>query len=154
MKYFREFQTLLAFTIIILFASCSKEGKYSLTSTPPLDFKSYYNGLSVTFVNATQGASNVSWDFGDKSTLATGDSLQHTYATIGNYVITMKATYQGKEYTFHTVLRVDKPSYIKLDDNSFADWNLVTYPDFQLAGKDSVKSGKLIMMRTIPISSF
>jgi hypothetical protein len=105
-------------------------------------------------VNATRGATNISWDFGDKSASATGDSLQHMYATIDTYVITMKATYQGREYIIHTVIRVDKPSHIKLDDNSFADWNLVTYPDFQLAGKDSVKSGKLIMMRTIPISSF
>ena len=143
MKYFGKFQTALAFAIILISLSCSREGKYALTETPPLDFKSYYNGLQVTFVSTTPGATNVSWDFGDKSTLGTGDSLVHTYSTIGNYVITLKATYQSKEYTFHTVLRVDKPSHIKLDDNSFADWNLVTYPDFQLAGKDAVRGGKV-----------
>lgn len=143
MKYFKKIHIAFLSTIVLLIASCHKEGKYALTSTPPLDFKSYYNGLTVTFVNTTQGASNISWDFGDNSAAATGDSLQHTFATIGNYVITMKATYQGTEYTFHTVLRVDKASFIKLDDNSFADWNLVTYPDFQLAGKAGMEKGKV-----------
>jgi hypothetical protein len=143
MKYFIKFQTVLVLVSILFFVSCAKEGKYLLTETPPLDFKSYYNGLEVTFVNATNGATNISWDFGDQTASVSGDSLVHTFATIGNYVITMKATYKGKEYTFHTVLRVDKPSHIKLDDNSFADWNLVTYPDFQLAGKAGMQKGKV-----------
>ncbi len=143
MKYFKKFQAALACAILLISFSCSKEGKYPLTETPPIDFKSFYNGLEVTFVSATQGATNISWDFGDKSPLGSGDSLVHTYSTIGNYLITLKATFQSKDYIFHTVLRVDKPSHIKLDDNSFADWNLVTYPDFQLAGKDAVKNGKV-----------
>jgi len=143
MKYFIKIQAVLILASILCFVSCSKQGKYTLTETPPLDFKSYYNGLQVTFANSTAGATNITWDFGDNSGAASGDSLSHTFANIGNYVITMKATFQSKDYTFHTVLRVDKPSHIKLDDNSFADWNLVTYPDFQLAGKDGVKNGKV-----------
>ena len=143
MKYIIKIQTVLILISILFFVSCSKEGKYTLTETPPLDFKTYYNGLQVTFANATAGATNISWDFGDQSAVASGDSLSHTFATIGNYVLSMSATYQGKGYTMHTVLRVDKASNIKLDDNSFGDWNLVTYPDFQLAGKGGMQKGKV-----------
>jgi PKD domain len=132
-----------AILMIILSASCKKEGAYTLTQTPPLDFKSYYNGLTVTFANQTKNATGITWDFGDKTATATGDSVVHSYSSTGNYLISMIGEVAGQPWTMHTVLRVDKPSVVKLDDNSFADWAGVTYPDFQLQGTDHVISGKV-----------
>ncbi len=143
MKYFKKPQLYITAFLLLLFMSCSKEGSYNLEDTPPLDFRSYYNGLTVTFANATKGATDISWKFGDNSPVVPGDSVKHTYTAIGNYVITMNGTFEGKSYIFHTVLRVDKPSVINLDDGTFADWNGVTYPDFLLSGKGAINKGKV-----------
>jgi hypothetical protein len=142
MKIFRNLLYSAA-VMILAIISCSKEGEYSLSETAPLDFKSYYNGLTVSFVNQTDNASNISWNFGDDTPEVPGDSVVHTYTSIGNYVITMYGTVGGNQYTFHTVLRVDKASVIILTDDSFDDWAGVTYPDFQLEGKDHVIGGKV-----------
>lgn len=141
----RKLNNILYFAALIMFAiiSCSKEGEYNLSETAPLDFKTYYNGLTVTFVSMAEDASNISWDFGDETQETSGDSVVHTYAVIGNYVITMNGTVGGQPYTFHTVLRVDKASVVNLTDDSFDDWDGVTYPDFQLEGKDHVIGGKV-----------
>ena len=114
-----------------------------LAETPPLDFRSYYNGLTVTFANATGGATNISWDFGDTTNVVAGDSVEHAYKYIGNYVITMNGTLDGKSYAFHTMLRVDKASVINLEDGSFDDWKGVVYPDFLLSGKGAVDTAKV-----------
>lgn len=143
MKQFKIVQLYVAATIMLTILSCSKEGKYDLTETPPLDFRTYYNGLTVTFVNATEGATDISWDFGDGSAVVSGDSVEYTYASIGNYVITMNGTVSGKTYAMHTILRVDKPSVVNLNDNSFSDWDGVTYPDFLLSGKGAIDTGKI-----------
>lgn len=143
MKYFNKIQISLAVLALFAFLSCSKEGSYTLEETPPLDFRSYYNGLTVTFANATEGATEISWNFGDGSGDVSGDSVVHIYDETGNYVITMNGSYQGKNYIFHTILRVDKPSVINLADDSFDDWNNVSYPDFQLEGQESVLGGKV-----------
>lgn len=132
-----------AILMIIVSVSCKKEGAYTLSETPPLDFKSYYNGLTVTFANHTKSATGITWDFGDKAPTVTGDSVVHKYSATGNYLISMTGNADGKAWTMHTVLRVDKPSVVKLDDNSFADWAGVTYPDFQLQGTDHMISGKV-----------
>lgn len=129
--------------IIFLSISCKKEGAYSLTENPPLDFKSYYNGLNVTFANHTDNASGITWNFGDDTPVATGDSVVHEYSSTGNYLISLTGTVDGKEWTMHTVLRVDKPSVVRLDDNSFADWEGVTYPDFELQGTGNMIGGKV-----------
>jgi hypothetical protein len=143
MKNFRKTQIYLAAFLMIFVMSCSKQGDYNLEEAPPLDFKSYFDGLTVTFVNSTSGASNISWDFGDQSAPMTGDSVSHNYNAIGNYVITMNGSLNGKQYVFHTVLKVDKPSVVKLDDGTFDDWNGVTYPDFLLSGKGSIDTAKV-----------
>ncbi len=143
MKNFRKIQIYIAAFALIFTLSCSKEGKYNLEETPPLDFRSYYDGLTVTFANAEKGATGISWDFGDKSPVISGDSVSHAYAAIGNYLITMNGTFEGKAYVFHTVLRVDKASVINLEDESFDDWNGVTYLDFQLSGKGAINSAKV-----------
>lgn len=128
---------------MFLLLSCSKEGNYNLEDTPPLDFRSYYDGLTVTFANATEGATDISWEFGDDSPVVSGDSVEHTYASIGNYVITMDGTFNGKPYIFHTVLRVDKQSVINLEDGTFDDWKGITYSDFLLSGKGAIDTAKV-----------
>jgi hypothetical protein len=143
MKYFKKIQFCVAAFLMLLSLSCSKEGRYKLEDTPPLDFRSYYDGLTVTFANATTGATSISWDFGDQSTALSGDSVKHTYTAIGNYVITMTGSFYGKSYTFHTVLRVDKPSVVNLEDGTFDDWKGVTYPDFLLSGKGAIDTAKI-----------
>ena len=143
MKYFKHIQFLIAASVTLISFSCSKEGQYNLEDTPPLDFRSHYDGLTVTFVNATEGATDISWDFGDESAVVPGDSVEHTYTAIGNYVITMNGSLEGKSYIFHTVIRVDKPSVIDLEDGTFDDWEGVTYPDFLLSGKGAVDTAKV-----------
>jgi len=143
MKNLKKIQLYTAAFLMIFSMSCSKEGKYNLEETPPLDFRSYYDGLTVTFANATHGATAISWDFGDNSPAVAGDSVAHTYTAIGNYVITMNGSLDGKSYIFHTVLKVDKPSVINLNDGTFDDWNGVTYPDFLLSGKGAVSTAKV-----------
>jgi PKD domain len=143
MNYFKYIFTFSVVMLIIFSMSCSKEGHYKLEETPPLDFRSYYNGLMVTFVNTTAGATDISWDFGDQSAVADGDSVEHTYTAIGNYVITMNGTLDGKSYVFHTILRVDKASVVNLEDGTFDDWKGVTYPDFLLSGKGAVDTAKV-----------
>jgi hypothetical protein len=137
MRYFKTIQITIAVFIMLVMISCSKQGSYDLTETPPLDFRSYYNGLTVTFANA------ISWDFGDGSDVLSGDSVVHVYAETGNYVITMNGTFSGKPYAFHTILRVDKPSAVDLEDGTFADWDGVTYPDFILEGQGQMTGGKV-----------
>lgn len=132
-----------AILMIIISVSCKKEGAYTLSETPPLDFKSYYNGLTVTFANHTKNTTGITWDFGDKTPTTTGDSVVHKYSSTGNYLISMTGNVEKQAWTMHTVLRVDKPSVVKLDDNSFADWDSVTYPDFQLQGTDHMIRGKV-----------
>jgi len=132
-----------AILMLIVSVSCKKEGAYTLSETPPLDFKSYYNGLTVTFANQTKSVTGITWDFGDKTPPMTGDSIDHKYSSTGNYLISMTGFVEKQAWTLHTVLRVDKPSVVKLDDNSFADWAGVTYPDFQLQGTDHMIRGKV-----------
>ncbi len=54
MKYLIKLQFYIAALLMFSSLSCSKEGKYNLEDTPPLDFRSYYDGLTVTFANATE----------------------------------------------------------------------------------------------------
>ena len=134
--------SLLSLLLMVMY-SCSKEGEYALQDPPPLDFHVSVNGFDISFINDASGASDVSWDFGDSSSSQTGDSVVHQYSSIGNYLITMSAMVDGKSFDYHKVLRVDKPSNINLQDDSFDDWNSVTYPDFQMYGKADVIGGKV-----------
>jgi hypothetical protein len=143
MKSINNIKLMVASALLLCMVSCAKEGTYSLTETPPLDFKTYYNGLSVTFANHAKDATEIKWDFGDSTPEVSGDSVIHSFTQTGNYLITMTGTVDGTAWVFHTVLRVDKPSVVSLTDDSFADWAGVTYPDFILEGKDHVIGGKV-----------
>lgn len=143
MKIIKNIKLVVASIVLLGTLSCTKEGAYTLTETPPLDFKTYYNGLSVTFANQVKDATGIMWNFGDNTAEVSGDSVVHAFSQTGNYLISMTGTVEGKTWVFHTTLRVDKPSVVSLTDNSFADWAGVTYPDFLLEGKDHVIRGKV-----------
>ena len=133
---------LVSFLLLTIY-SCSKEGNYVLQDPPPLDFHVNVNGLAISFISNAKEATEVSWDFGDNRGTLTGDSVVHQYSTIGNYLISMSAKVHGESFTYHKVLRVDKASLIKLQDDSFDDWNSVTYPDFILGGTADVLGAKV-----------
>src|SRR6187431_1459283 len=46
----------------------------------------------VTFTNASQNFSTLSWNFGDNSAVSTEVNPVHTYATTGAYTVTLTAT--------------------------------------------------------------
>ena len=66
MKYFKHIQLFITASIIF---SCVYPAVRRVIiifrRAPPLDFRSYYDGLTVTFANAAEGATDISWDFGD-----------------------------------------------------------------------------------------
>jgi hypothetical protein len=94
-------------------------------------------------VNLAEDATNISWNFGDETSDVSWRFSYTTYTFHCKYVIAMNGTVDGQPYTFHTVLRVDKASVVSLTDDSFDDWDGVSYPDFQLEGKDHVIGGKV-----------
>ena len=134
---------ILVLYLILSTLACSKEGDYRLQDPPPLSFEVTFDGLEGTFTNQNTEASDVTWTFGESEEITSGDSVKHTFSGIGSYLITMSATVDGQEYDYHQILRVDKPSSIELDDDSFADWDSVQYEDFNLLGKDKVIGGKV-----------
>ncbi len=80
---------------------------------------------TVTFNNETTGAVSYKWDFGDGET-STDASPVHTYPGKGKYVPTLYATdNNGHVSEGSTVIYIAKTSPVKLDDNSFADWDNV-----------------------------
>lgn len=111
---------LLIFSVIIFSYSCKKD-----TVAPEVDviYSLDVDGLTVKFNNETEGGSNFKWDFGDGAT-STDENPEHTYPSKGKYVPTLFVTTKdGKTFEGSTVLRLSKGSPVKLDDNSFADWD-------------------------------
>lgn len=81
---------------------------------------------TVTFTNETTGAVSYKWDFGDGET-STETSPVHTYPGKGKYVPTLYATLSdGSIVEGSTVIYIAKTSPVKLDDNSFSDWDNIT----------------------------
>ncbi len=50
-------------------------------------FGSSSNGLAVTFVNSSSGATTYMWDFGDMTGTSTEENPTYTYATAGTYTV-------------------------------------------------------------------
>lgn len=77
-------------------SSCKKDKELEVISgftftIDQTDFK------KVSFTNASQNFSELSWDFGDGST-STEENPVHTYASIGEYTVTLTATHKnGKD---------------------------------------------------------
>jgi PKD repeat protein len=82
---------LLFLLVVIMIDSCKKEEEppavvASFTATPDsIDFK------TVHFTNFSQNYSALLWDFGDAAT-STLENPDHTYATLGDFTVVLKAT--------------------------------------------------------------
>jgi hypothetical protein len=128
---------------MIAIVSCKKEGKYNLTETPPISFSTNPDGHTVIFKSDSSGVTNISWTFEGSDTPATGETVTHFFDKYGNYLVTMTGTKDGVTYTYRTVINVAKGSKVRLNDNTFADWNYVTDPDFIMGGSGNVVKGKV-----------
>ncbi|MEM8565918.1 MAG: PKD domain-containing protein [Bacteroidota bacterium] len=59
---------------------------------PVADFTFVASDLAVTFTNTSTNAETYSWDFGDGSSANTEESPMYTYATGGEFTVTLTAT--------------------------------------------------------------
>jgi PKD domain len=114
----------LFFSALLIITSCKKDR--NVTKEGPDTFFAYTNqGFTVHFENKTTGGTSYKWDFGDGA-VSTEQNPVHAYPGKGKYVPTLYATgSDGKTAEASTVLYLSKPSSIKLDDNTFADWDTV-----------------------------
>lgn len=111
--------------LFILMAGCRKAVQ---DPHPALDviYTVTIDGFDVTFNNTTEGGTAYDWDFGDGST-STEKSPEHTYANKGKFVVTLSVTAaNGKVEEGSTVIHIAKTSPVKLDDQSFDDWENVS----------------------------
>ncbi len=114
-------QYLLAATILLGLGACSKDSD----PAPDVVFEISIDGYTVDFINKTTGVQSFKWEFGDGAS-STEENPSHTYAGKGKYVPTLYVTMQnGGTYEASTVLRISKSSAVKLDDNTFSDWDTV-----------------------------
>lgn len=115
--------------ILILFAaliisSCKKESE---TTSPDPFYEVTIDGFNVSFVNKSMDAVSYRWNFGDGAE-STEENPVHTYPAKGKFVPTLFATNaEGITKEASTVIYISKPSPIKLDDNSIADWDTIQY---------------------------
>jgi PKD repeat protein len=119
-------RTLLSIIICsgLLLPSCKKD---TVEGGPDVNFSTSVDAYTVTFTNKTTGGTSYKWDFGD-GTVSAEENPTHTYPGKGKYVPTLYVTTSGgKTGEGSTVIRIAKSSAIKLNDNSLADWDTVTY---------------------------
>jgi hypothetical protein len=124
-------------------------GDLDLAPVPDIAFEYTCDGLTLTFNSVVPNTANVQWEIlktqnGSAETLTTGagETFTYTFPAPDNYWIKMTGVYEGQEQVVAGKILVAKPSAVKLDDNSFADWDAVQYPDFQLVGDDGKSWGK------------
>ncbi len=132
---------LFAFFLVISMISC-KDNDESTTPEQQSYFSFTSDGFTVTFTNLSLLSGTYLWDFGD-GVNSTEANPVHTYPHKGKYVVTLYVTSGGTKAEASTVLLLDKSSPVKLDDNSIADWQLVT-TNVVVSGPDGlgVKLGK------------
>lgn len=130
-------------------SSCVRKGDLDLAPVPDIAFEYVCDGLTLTFNSVVPNTTDVQWEIlktqnGSAETLTTGtgDTYTFTFPTPDTYWIKMSGVYNGQEQVVAGKILVAKPSPIKLDDDSFADWDLVTYPDFQMTGTDGSSYAK------------
>ncbi len=143
MKFINTIHYFLVVLLMLTIVSCKEEGNYLLTETPPISFSTDPDGHTVVFKNDAPGVTNITWTFGDSNTTATGETVTHIFDSYGNYLVTMTGDKDGVTYTYHTVINVAKGSKVRLNDNSFADWDFVIDPDFIMEGSGNVVKGKI-----------
>lgn len=115
--------------------SCVHKGDLELEPIPDISFEYEINGLSYVFKSTVPGTTNVSWEVLGQGT-GSGETFNFTFPKPGSYWVTMTGTYNGMEQSVSTKLLVAKPSVISLTDNTVADWDKVTYPDFMFTGQE------------------
>ena len=132
-----------------LLTSCVRKGDLDLAPVPDIAFEYTCDGLTLTFNSVVPNTTDVQWEIlktqnGSAETLTTGagETFTYTFPAPDNYWIKMTGVYEGQEQVVAGKILVAKPSAVKLDDNSFADWDAVQYPDFQLVGDDGKSWGK------------
>lgn len=110
--------------LFLLLPSCKKD---SGSAGVDVNFSISVDAYTVTFTNLTTGGTSYKWDFGDGQT-STDQNPVHTYAGKGKYVPTLYVTTAGGTTSEgSTVIRISKSSSVKLDDNSFSDWDTIAY---------------------------
>lgn len=119
----KRYMSVLLLALLVL-GSCKKDD--SSAGVSPF-YSISVDGVTVTFTNASTGASTYKWDFGDGAT-SNETSPVHVYPGKGKYVPTLYATgTSGKTAEASTVIRLSKPSPVKLDDNTLSDWDTITH---------------------------
>lgn len=70
---------------------------------PVADFTFVASDLDVTFTNASTNAATYSWDFGDGTAANTEESPMHTYATGGDFTVTLTSTSADNQTAMQSV---------------------------------------------------
>ncbi len=99
---------------------------------PVADFTFVATDLEVTFTNTSTNAATYSWDFGDGSPANTEESPIYTYATGGDYMVTLTATTADNQMSTSTqqVTVIDPASNDPVADFTFSATDLmVTFTD-------------------------
>lgn len=117
---------MLALLSVTLNTSCKKETPAeplaSFTFAPDAnDYK------TINFTNASQNYTSVSWDFGDGSAASTEENPSHTYATLGEFNVTLTITGEGGTDTWLEKVTIADPNaeLTKLCGDVSKTWKLI-----------------------------
>lgn len=120
-KYF--FGSALAFTVMVLIASCSR---------PVANFS--YSGDAqvldtISFENTSEKAETYEWEFGDGNT-SDQASPEHVYKSSGNYLVRLKASRDGKTRVKEERIVVDAPEECLVElETEFGSMLIQLYDD-------------------------
>lgn len=124
-KYFQNPLLLTLFLGLTLFVACKKDKLEVLSGftykVDATDFK------KITFTNAAQNYTSVSWDFGDGSAASSEINPVHTYAATGTYSVKLTATGKdGTDVSTQTLTVVDPDGELtKLVGDASKSWKLL-----------------------------
>lgn len=141
MKFRNIALSLLA--ILVLCSACRKE-VFDLAPAPEpdIDFTYTFDDLTYTFSCVTPEVTDVRWDIQNLIN-GTGETFSFTFPCTGSYWIKMSGVFRGEKQSVSRNIYVSKTSPICLTDQSFADWDDVSYADFQLYGTDGFSYAKI-----------
>lgn len=131
---------MIALAFGTFFASCKTKDTPPPAITGEALFSVTTDGLTATFTNEStiSGTVTYAWDFGDSET-STEKNPVHTYATKGEYTVTLTVTdEQGGTHPVSTKVKVDKATRISLTDGTFSDWDAVTEDNLIVHFNDTV----------------